>query len=119
MTEVKTYVGSCHCGRVRFEVRAAIDKVYSCNCSICSRTGALLTFVPTKDFTVLDGGDSQTSYQFNLRRIDHLFCSTCGVRTFARGRGHDGSEIRAINVRCLEGIELASLPVERVDGKSR
>jgi hypothetical protein len=118
MSETKTYTGSCHCGRVRFEVRAALQKLVSCNCSICSRTGALLAFVPAKDFTLLEGEGAQTDYQFNRKNIHHLFCATCGVRSFAMGRGHGGAEMRAINVRCLEGVDVAALPVDFVDGRS-
>jgi hypothetical protein len=103
---------------VRFEVKAAIAKVYSCNCSICTRTGALLAFVPATDFTLLQGEDAQADYQFHRHRIHHLFCKTCGVRSFATGRGRDGAEMRAINVRCLEGTDVAAFAVEHVDGKS-
>jgi hypothetical protein len=118
MTEAKTYTGSCHCGRVRFEVHTALSKVYSCNCSICSRTGALLAFVPAADFKLLAGSDDQTDYQFHKKNIHHLFCNTCGVRSFSTGKGHGGAEMRAVNARCLEGVDARELPVEYVDGRS-
>ncbi|HEY8089709.1 MAG TPA: GFA family protein [Polyangiaceae bacterium] len=118
MTEAKTYTGSCHCGRVKYEVKAAIDQVLACNCSMCSRAGTLLAFVPAKDFTLLSGEDSLQNYQFNKHNIHHLFCKVCGVKSFAKGRGRDGSEMRAINVRCLEGVDPLSFEVKHVDGKS-
>jgi hypothetical protein len=118
MAEVATYSGSCHCGKVRYEVRTDLAQVISCNCSICSRTGALLTFTPAEDFKLLSGEDELTDYQFNKKRIHHLFCSTCGIRSFARGIGPGGREMRAINVRCLEGVDIGALKVTPVDGKS-
>jgi len=59
---------------------------HQCNCSICSRTGALLSFVPASAFTLEKGDDSLTDYQFKRKNIHHLFCKVCGVRSFARGQ---------------------------------
>ena len=38
--------GSCHCGNIAFEVEGEIKEVMACNCSMCSRKGSLLWFVP-------------------------------------------------------------------------
>jgi hypothetical protein len=118
MPEPKTYKGSCHCGRVAFEATTDLGSVIQCNCSICSRAGYLLTFVPATQFKLLSGEDAMTDYQFNKDVIHHLFCSTCGVRSFAKGIGPGGVEMRAVNVRCLEGVDIPSLSVTPVDGKS-
>jgi len=118
MAEKKTYPGSCHCGNVRFRATSDLAQVIACNCSICSRTGALLTFIPEGSFVLEAGEGAQTDYQFNKHHIHHLFCSTCGVRSFAHGKAADGSTMYAINVRCLEGVDLAALEVTQVDGKS-
>jgi hypothetical protein len=112
------WVGSCHCGKVKYEAKADIKGVVSCNCSICMRSGTLLTFVPSEDFTLLSGEDALADYQFNKHVIHHLFCTTCGVRSFARGVGPDGKPMVAINVRCLEGIDLESLDVMHYDGRN-
>jgi len=118
MAQTKTYAGGCHCGAVRYEAAAALDRVISCNCSICQKSGSLLAFVPAADFKLASGADNLTNYQFNKKVIHHLFCKTCGIRSFARGKGPDGSEMVAINVRCLDGVELASLSPIPYDGKS-
>jgi hypothetical protein len=112
------HTGGCHCGRVRYEVEADIDVVMSCNCSMCQKRGSLLTFVPEQQFTLLSGGDDLTDYQFNKKVIHHLFCSTCGVASFARGAAPDGSEMVAINARCLDDVDLGALTIKPVDGKS-
>ena len=112
------HTGGCHCGRVRYEVEADIDEVMSCNCSMCQKRGTLLTFVPEQQFTLLSGGGDLTDYQFNKKIIHHLFCSTCGIGSFARGVAPDGSEMVAINVRCLEDVDPASLTVKFIDGRS-
>jgi hypothetical protein len=93
--------------------------VIECNCSICSRRGHLLTFVSPDKFELLSGADATTDYQFNKHVIHHLFCSTCGVGSYAWGTRADGTKHHALNVRCLEGVDLKSLTITPVDGKSR
>jgi hypothetical protein len=110
------YQGSCHCGAVRYSVEVDLDKpVTACNCSICGRTGTMLTFVPAESFKLEKGEDSLTDYQFNRKHIHHLFCKTCGVKSFARGEGPKGPTV-AINARCLEGVDLSKLTVQHYDG---
>ena len=115
----QNYTGGCQCGRVRYEVAADIQTVMACNCSRCGRLGTLHTFVPVEDFTLLAGDNATTEYQFNKQVIHHLFCATCGVQSFARGkRPSDGADVVAINVRCLDNLDPDSFPVKKVDGKS-
>ncbi|HTE54597.1 MAG TPA: GFA family protein [Kofleriaceae bacterium] len=117
-TEAKTYTGSCHCGGVRYQVTMKLGQVMSCNCSMCGRTGTLLAFAPLDQFVLLDGADLVADYQFGKKRLHHFFCPRCGIRSFAGGAGPDGKEMRAINVRCLEGVDVDALPVHKFDGKS-
>ncbi len=118
MAEAKTYAGSCHCGKVRYEVTLALGKVIACNCSMCSRKGTLLTFVGADQFKLLSGEDELTDYQFNRHVIHHLFCKTCGITSFARGTDPAGNPTVAINARCLEGVDVESLSVTHFDGAS-
>lgn len=119
MSEAKTYTGSCHCGDVRYEVTTDLSRVISCNCSMCGRAGTLLSFVPASQFKLLQGQDSLTDYRFNKHAISHVFCKRCGIKSFAMGKmPKTGDEMRAINVRCLEGVDIDSLSVTKVDGKS-
>ncbi len=118
MADLKTYTGACHCNKVRFEVQTDLANVISCNCSICSRVGYLLAFVPATQFKLLAGEGAQTDYQFNKKNIHHLFCSTCGVRCFGHGTGPGGKAMYAVNVRALDGVDVDALNVKKVDGRS-
>jgi hypothetical protein len=119
MAEIKEYKGSCHCGKVTYNVSLDLTApATACNCSICGRTGTLLTFVPAAQFKLERGDDVLTDYQFNKKHIHHLFCSTCGVRSFARGTGPDGKEMVAINARCLEGVDPKTLNIREFDGRN-
>jgi hypothetical protein len=114
----KTYAGGCHCGKVRYEVTAAFEGAMACNCSICAKKMPLLAFVPPEQFKLLSGQESLSDYQFNKKNIHHLFCSACGVESFANGTGPDGKPMYAVNLRCLEGFDASALPVQNFDGKN-
>ncbi len=118
MPEAKTYAGGCHCGAVRFEATAALDRVVSCNCSHCSAKGLLLTFIGAGQFALKSGEADLVDYQFNKKVIHHLFCRQCGAQSFARGRAPDGSDMVALNVRCLDGVDLSGLTITPIDGRS-
>lgn len=113
-----TYRGSCHCGRVAYEAEGELKEVIECNCSHCSRKGYLLWFVHAAQFHLLQGKDSLATYTFNKHLIQHHFCSNCGCAPFGEGKGREGEPMIAINVRCLEDVEPASLQIRQVDGRS-
>jgi hypothetical protein len=95
------YTGGCHCGAVRFEVDApeAVE-VNRCNCSICSKSGFLHLVVPKSRFRLLQGEDALTCYTFNTGVARHLFCRTCGIKSFYIPRSNpDGVDV---NVNCLD-----------------
>jgi hypothetical protein len=111
--------GGCQCGRVRYTAEVSLDNLISCNCSRCGKLGSILAFAPASAFTLLQGEDALSEYRFNTHRISHLFCATCGVQSFGRGVGPDGVEMAAINVRCLDDIDVFALQPHPFDGKSR
>lgn len=113
------YRGSCHCGRIRFEVEGQVDSGMACNCSMCSRKGSLLWFVPREQLRLLTGEDAAATYLFNRHVIKHRFCPTCGIHPYGEGAGPGGAQMAAINLRTLEDFDLASVPVTQFDGRSK
>ena len=118
MPEARTYTGGCHCGHVRYEATSDLAQVIACNCSICCKRGFLWTFVPPPQFALQAGGEDLRDYQFNKQIIHHLFCPACGVESFARGKAPGGSDMIAVNVRCLDGVDVAALTLTPFDGRS-
>lgn len=112
------YRGGCHCGRIAFEVEGEIDGALSCNCSICSRKGSLLWFVARAQLRLQTPDDAAASYSFHRHIIRHRFCPQCGIHPYGEGGGPDGEQIAAINLRCVEGIDLDSIQVHHFDGRS-
>jgi hypothetical protein len=113
-----THTGGCHCGKVRYEAQVDLSQVMECNCSICSKKGLLIAPVPPDRFKLLSGEQSLQDYQFNKHVIHHHFCKECGVEAFARGKAPDGKEMIAVNVRCLDDVDVAALTPKAFDGKS-
>lgn len=112
-----THRGGCHCGRVRFEVRApARIQVNQCNCSICSKTGYLHMVVPKERFTLLSGEDVLTTYTFNTGKARHLFCAVCGIKSFYVPRSHP--EGYSVNARCLDEGTVEAMTVGQTDGRN-
>lgn len=112
------YHGGCHCGRIAFEVEGEIDGALSCNCSICSRKGSLLWFVPRERLQLHTPEVAASSYSFNRHVIRHRFCPECGIHPYGEGGDPYGHAIAAINLRCIEGLDLDSIPVTHFDGRS-
>jgi len=114
-----THQGSCHCGRIRFEVDGEFTSAMSCNCSICQRKGALMWFVPRAALRLQTPDENASTYTFNQHVIRHRFCPSCGMHPYGEGQGPTGEAMAAINIRCLEGIDLATIPLTHFDGRSK
>ena len=112
------YRGSCHCGKVAFEVEGTIDGGLACNCSMCQRKGSLLWFVPRDLLTLLTPEANASTYTFNKHAIQHRFCAVCGVHPYAEANDPKGNPTAAINLRCIEDLELTNIPTHTYDGRA-
>lgn len=112
------YQGSCHCGRVAFEVEGELQGALSCNCSICRRKGALLWFVPRERLSLRTPEEQLATYCFNKHVIKHHFCPTCGIHPFGEGVDPQGQAMAAVNIRCLDEVDPDSLPLSHFDGRA-
>ena len=101
--------GSCHCGAVEFEVRTESGPtgLKRCDCSLCSRRGAIMASASLDDLKITSGEDKLSLYQWNTRIARHYFCSICGIYTHHRRRRAPNEF--GYNVACIEGMDLASL----------
>ena len=115
-SEMKSVRGSCHCQAVSYVLAAEPRTGIACNCSICRRKGHVLAFFPPSAFTLQTSRDALSTYTFNTQTIRHHFCRTCGCAPFAEGRTPDGREMIAINLRCVEDFDLATVEISEFDG---
>ena len=113
------YLGSCHCGSVRFEVDTVepLGPYFRCNCSLCSRKGAVMGEAATSALSVVAGEDKLSVYTWNTGEAKHFFCSICGIYTHHVMRGCPDRV--GVNMACLEGIDVYSLGEIVVGGGKR
>jgi hypothetical protein len=110
-----SHSGGCHCGAVRYEVRApARITVQDCNCSICRKSGYLHLIVDKTRFRLLQGAEMLTTYRFNTGAAQHVFCKVCGIKSFYVPRSHpDGY---SVNARCLDSGSVKGMKVRKFNG---
>lgn len=112
-----TVTGGCHCGAVRFAADVAGEvRLLACNCSMCAKTGFLHLIVPHRDFRLLQGRDHLSSYRFGTGAAEHLFCRTCGIRSFYQPRSHPDSW--SVDFRCLDNDHGLAGEIEHFDGRN-
>lgn len=110
----QTYRGSCHCGRVKFEMVSDLQSVARCNCSICRRKGTPMVMTKPDSFKLLAGEEFLSLYQFNTRLARHYFCKVCGIYTHHNPRSNPA--MTRVNAGCLDGVDPFSLEVQMIDG---
>ena len=99
---------------MRFDVTADLSRSSR---AICVERGALWAFVPPESFARRAGAEALVDGQFNKRVNHHLFCGQCGVGSLSQRIAPGGKEMGAVNVRCLDGVDLSALTLTPVDGK--
>ena len=119
MVDARTYSGGCHCGAVSFDVELDPATALKCNCSICTKLGAVWAFAPRTRFVLKSGAAGQGDYQFHKKALHHRFCTACGIESYAEGAMPDGTPTVGINLRCVEGIDVDKLSPRPWDGRSQ
>jgi hypothetical protein len=120
-----TYRGSCHCGFVRFEFDALIDHARECDCSICRRRGALIFRIEQSALRISRPLVALAVYRWGTKSGADYFCPHCGILPFRRPSQPTEQELAdgvepfdgwAINLRCIDGLDLDTLPRVRIEG---
>jgi hypothetical protein len=92
-----------------------VVRCQECNCSICGKSGYLHLIVPRSKFNLLKGQENLTTYTFGTGVAQHMFCRTCGIKSFYVPRSNpDGYDV---NLRCLD-TQPRELVIEPFDGRN-
>ena len=114
-----TYKASCHCGTIQFEVDLDLSAgATRCNCSVCTKIAATAVLAKPADLRVIAGEREARTYEWGHKVSKRYFCPHCGIHCFGRGHLAElGGDFVSININCLDGVELAELPVVYWDGR--
>lgn len=112
---MENLIGSCHCGNIKFEVKTDLDCPIRCNCSFCQRRGAIVQIVSKPMFSLVKGVQSLKLYG-KQKFAKHNFCRNCGIHVFTEITEDDGDKV-AVNLNCIDQIELDLLQIMPFDGK--
>ncbi|XP_052189777.1 uncharacterized protein LOC127799619 [Diospyros lotus] len=117
-SEMVVHNGGCHCGSVRWRVRAPSSVVaWQCNCSDCYMRGNTHFIVPLDRFELLgDGKQFLTTYTFGSHTAKHTFCKVCGITSFYAPRSNpDGI---AVTYKCVDPGTLSHVEIRLYDGRN-
>ncbi len=114
------WTGGCHCGAVRFRVRAPADpaafEAVVCNCSMCTKKALIHLIVSPDRFSLLTSPAALQTYTFGTHTARHTFCGTCGIHPFYTPRSHPNSV--DVNVRCLDDVDLSRVQAQAFNGRA-
>ena len=99
----------CHCGAVEATIKVSekLEKVLKCNCSLCKRKSALMSFVKNEEFVIIKGAKKIKLYQFHTKVAKHYFCSICGIYTHHNPRSNPA--MTGFNLGCIDSIDTFDL----------
>ena len=69
-----------------------------------------------RSLTLLTPEDAASTYTFNKHAIQHRFCPACGIHPYGEGTDPKGNRMAAINLRCIEDLDLSVIPVHEFNG---
>lgn len=72
--------------------------------------------VPASSFRLLSSEDQLSEYRFRSKVARHLFCRTCGIKSFYIPRSNP--EGISLNVRCLKLPEGVEIEFQAFDGQN-
>jgi len=111
---MQKYFGSCHCGKIKFSIKTAIEELTTCDCSLCVKKNALMTKIHEDKFTLIEGQAFLKKYQWNMKIAEHYFCKECGIYTFHRKRAMP--KYFGINIHCLDDFDHSNVSIRATKG---
>ena len=106
----------CHCGNIRLEAGEMPESLTSCNCTYCSRLGALWSYYARNNVNIEIGEQPVAEYRWGERTITYHRCENCGCTTHYTTLDDDGSDLIAINCRMAPASAIDGIPVREFDG---
>jgi hypothetical protein len=68
------------------------------------------------DFSLLSGDDALASYRFGTGAAEHLFCRTCGVKSFYQPRSHP--DAWSVSFNAIDDVSGLAVTFRTFDGRN-
>lgn len=119
----RTYHGSCHCKRIRYE--ADLDLAAGtgkCNCTYCWKARNWSIVMKPADFRLLCGEADRGRYGFrDNSQSQQVFCTNCGIRVYTEGNIPEiGGAYVSVALATLDDLppgDLVDSPVRYMNGR--
>lgn len=115
--------GSCLCGAVKVELHARPSYLNACNCTLCSKSGAVWAYCAPNEASVSGSTRGFHRKDRDIPAVEIHFCEICGVTThwrlteaFVRTAG--SNDRMGVNARLFEPTDLAGVELRFPDGRS-
>lgn len=127
-------IATCHCGATRIELPHIPEKAGECNCTFCSRTGAVWGYYKPGELNITSDSSGKF-YSASGFGNEHHFCANCGMQTWGVSpdwssvynsdgtpKGETGAmptgQIFAVNLRLVDDFDWSSVQIEKMDGRN-
>lgn len=113
--------GSCQCGAHRFEAEEP-ETVTRCNCSICSKRGALSAYYKPDAVVLNVQRDALVAYLWGDRLMTFFHCAVCSCPVYSEHgdlefEGRTYPARLTLNARLFDDLDLSIIPVLDVDNR--
>jgi hypothetical protein len=111
--------GTCHCGAIEWQLDVDPGSITACNCTVCSRYGALWAYDWEGERIRLSGATAAyTRKERTVPFLEFHFCASCAcvVAWRAVRPNEDGRMRMAVNVRLAPPEAVAHLLIDHFDG---
>jgi hypothetical protein len=109
--------GSCHCKNVTWNFNSVLESVTACNCTLCSRYGALWAYGYLGEDIEVCG---ETYFYTRGSKINgYHFCKNCGCISYYLALAVDdqGRKRIAVNLRMIDDPKsIETLPIDHFEG---
>jgi hypothetical protein len=112
------HAGGCFCGDVRYEVRVDASTASSCNCTVCTKLGALGAIVKPDMFKLLSDEAKLASFSRMPDIANRYFCARCHVYCFGKGHlAQLGGDFVSVNLNTLDDFDPSDAKIVYWDGR--
>ncbi len=109
-------IGSCHCGLVTLTLAVKPDYLNDCNCSLCSKRGAIWGYLATEAVALEGETDFYVRGDRENPAVRVHFCGICGCTTHWSPMPLFPQELMGVNVRLFDPVDLKGLTLNFPDG---